>query len=523
MFVNLLITIVAFVVVLGVLVFVHELGHFLLAKSMGVGVETFSLGFGKRLFGWRHGETDYRISAVPLGGYVKMYGEDPTTDIPEDQRAKSFTHKAVWKRFLVVLAGPVFNILLAFVVIFGVIKVTGMTELLPQIGGFSKDSPAAAAGMQPGDLITEVNNLPVKTWEAMTDQIRASDGNTIVFKADRDGQLLLFEVTPVATPGKTMFGEETTHYAVGIQSGPYFDHAPMGFGASFKRSVKETANLCVLMVQIIIKLFDGTVSTKTLGGPILVAEMAGEQAQSGLLSFLFFLALFSVNLGVLNLLPIPVMDGGHLLMYIVEGIKGKPVGEKFQEVLNKIGFAILAALMVLVFYNDGLRIFKRLTSPGVPQEITVVLQQYPMPKLSPELAFIGLAEPKLLKKMQTGYRVDRAMYDDITGEQPNQWRPDWYVVGMGPDVKPLFVDIKEQAQGFPVYVAEYGLGRWDITRAANSIADFVEIARLLNTAVADDVIDKESFFTKITGFTDDFSIWKECLESIIDARNNDDF
>lgn len=353
---NLVLMAVALAVVLGILVFAHELGHFLLAKLMGVGVETFSLGFGPRVLGFRYGTTDYRISAIPLGGFVKMTGEDPTDEISEADKARSFAHKPVWRRFLVVLAGPVFNILLAFIILFGIIKFTGVHQLLPIAGGFPQDSPVAAAGMQTGDRITAINGIPVSTWEEMTEEIRTKGANNLEITIDREGETINFTVTPTQMQAKTVFGEEVTHYAIGIQSGPHFEHIKLGFGQTFVRAAKETAGLCKLMVQIIVKLFEGVVPLNTLGGPILVAQMAEEQAKSGALEFLFFLALFSVNLGVLNLLPIPVMDGGHLLMYVIEAVKGKPVGESAQGILNRIGIAILVALMALVFYNDITRI-----------------------------------------------------------------------------------------------------------------------------------------------------------------------
>ena len=194
----------------------------------------------------------------------------------------------------------------------------------------------------------------------MTAHIQNSNGRPISIIIQREDQTLTLTVPPTTLETKTVFGEDITVYAIGIESGPYLRHIPMGFGDTVVRSLKETGGLCVLMVKIIVKLFEGVVPLDTLGGPIMVAQMAEQQAKTGVLEFFFFLALFSVNLGVLNLLPIPVMDGGHLLLMIIEAIKGKPVNDKAQEILNRIGIALLVALMVLVFYNDITRIiFKK--------------------------------------------------------------------------------------------------------------------------------------------------------------------
>lgn len=503
---NLIFMAVALAVVLGILVFVHELGHFLFAKLMGVGVDTFSLGFGPRIFGFRHGKTDYRISAVPLGGYVKMVGEDPTADIPERDKARSFTHKPVWRRFLIVFAGPLFNILLAFVVLFGIIKFTGITDLLPKIGDFPEDSPAQAAGIQKDDLITDINGIPIKTWDEMADAIRNCKGNDLTIVVDRNGQSLTFTVTPTTIEGKTVFGEDVTHYAIGIINGPYFEHKPLGIGATFVKAAQETVGLCKLMVQIIVKLFEGVVPLDTLGGPILVAQMAETQAKTGVLEFLFFLALFSVNLGVLNLIPIPVMDGGHLLMYIIEGIKGKPVGENYQEVLNRIGIGLLIALMVLVFYND----IKRVFFPPAEAKLMRALKDNPMPEVAANFPAIKLANIDDLRNIQIGYnRGDAGLaLADRVEERP--WSVTWVVIGESLDQEPLFVSLNEAGSAFPVYAGhKLDDDIWQPRKAANSIPDFVSILNRLNAEVQKDTFDAEAFLADITAHTDDLSLWRE--------------
>lgn len=511
---NLVFMAVALAVVLGILVFVHELGHFLFAKLMGVGVETFSLGFGPRIFGFRRGNTDYRIAAVPLGGFVKMVGEDSTADIPERDKARSFTHKPLWRRFLIVFAGPLFNILLAFVVLFGIIKITGITDLLPKIGAFPEDSPAQMAGIQEADLITEINGIPIKTWDEMAAAIRDCGGHDLTVVVDRDGQNLTFTVNPTTIQGKTVFGENTTHYGIGIINGPYFEHKNLGLGATFVRAVRETAGLCKLMVQIIVKLFEGVVPLNTLGGPILVAQMAETQAKTGGLEFLFFLALFSVNLGVLNLLPIPVMDGGHLLMYIIEGIKGKPVGDKYQEVLNRIGITLLIALMILVFYND----IKRVFFPPAEAKLMTVLRANPMPQVTADFPEIRLANAENLLKEQIGYSRSEAGLAIADRVVEGSWSVSWVVIGQSLNEEPLFVSLNEVDYGFPVYVGhQLTEDRWQPEKAANSIHDFVAILQRLDTEVQKAVFNTEVFLVDIEPYTDDLTLWRKYANSLESA------
>lgn len=511
---NLIFMAVALAVVLGILVFVHELGHFLFAKLMGVGVETFSLGFGPRVLGFRCGNTDYRIAAVPLGGFVKMVGEDPTADIPERDKARSFNHKPLWRRFLIVFAGPLFNILLAFVVLFGIIKFTGVTELLPKIGDFPEDSPAQQAGIQEADLITEINGIPIKTWDEMAAAIRDCGGHELSIVVNRDGQSLTFAVPPTTIQSKTVFGENTTHYGIGTINGPYFEHKALGLGATFVRAVKETAGLCKLMVQIIVKLFEGVVPLDTLGGPILVAQMAETQAKTGGLEFLFFLALFSVNLGVLNLLPIPVMDGGHLLMYIIEGIKGKPVGDKYQEVLNRIGITLLIALMVLVFYND----IKRVFFPPAEAKLMAALRANPMPEVAVDFPGIRLASTENLLKEQIGYSRSEAGLAIADRVVEGPWSVSWVVIGQSLYAEPLFVSLNEVDAGFPVYVGhKLAADRWQPEKAANSIHDFVAILQRLDVEVQNGFFNAEAFLADIAAHTDAITLWREYADSLKSA------
>ena len=347
----------AFVIVLGVLIFFHELGHFLVARLFGVGVEKFSLGFGPRLFGKKVGLTDYRISAIPLGGYVKMVGEDPDAEIAPADRAISFTHKHVFKRILIVAAGPLFNLFLAVIIFYVIFQISGLYILKPAVGQVQAESPAQTAGLKEGDAIVAIDDRPVESWDDMSRIIKESGGKTLTLAVKREGAEFVTRVTPNVTTTQNIFGEDQQRYVIGIvASGEYYTRDLNPFQAA-KESILQTYRVTRLTVLSIVKLIQGTVSTKTLGGPIMIAEMAGRQAKEGFISLVFFIALLSINLAILNFLPIPVLDGGHLLFFFVEAVIGRPVNTRMREIAQQVGIFILILLMVYVFYNDITRIF----------------------------------------------------------------------------------------------------------------------------------------------------------------------
>jgi len=348
----------AFVVVLGVLIFVHELGHFLVARLFGVGVEKFSLGFGPRLFGKKIGLTDYRVSAIPLGGYVKMMGEDPTSEMDPRDIPLSFTHKHVFKRMLIVAAGPAFNLLLPLLIFFGIFQISGTYILKPSIGEVQESSPARAAGLQAGDTITAINGTLVTNWDEMAALIAGSGGRSLSVTIQRpewDG--FTVTVTPQATMSKNIFGEDVQRYIIGISSAGEVVNQRLNPIASFVESVRQTYNITKLTIVSIVKMIQGTVSAKTLGGPIMIAEMAGQQAREGTLNLVFFIALLSINLAIINFLPIPVLDGGHLLFFLIEAVIRRPLNTRMREISQQAGIFILIMLMIFVFYNDITRIF----------------------------------------------------------------------------------------------------------------------------------------------------------------------
>jgi len=350
-------SILSFIVVLGVLIFFHEFGHFLVARLFGVGVEKFSLGFGPRLIGKKVGITDYRISAIPLGGYVKMVGEEPDAEIAPEDISLSFTHKHVAKRMLIVAAGPVFNILLAVIIFFGIFFASGTFILKPSVGSVKQGSPAFAAGLEKGDLITAINESTINSWDEMAEIINASKGQKINLAVRRGESTRNFSLAPEQVTTKNIFGEDVQRYIIGITASGETYSKELNLFQAFSESMIQTYRVTELMVVIIAKLITGDISTDTLGGPIMIAQMAGDSAKAGIGSLISFIALISVNLAIINLLPIPVLDGGHLLFFSIEAVKGRPVSIKVREIAQQVGLFLLILLMILVFYNDISRIF----------------------------------------------------------------------------------------------------------------------------------------------------------------------
>ncbi|MBI5181920.1 MAG: RIP metalloprotease RseP [Nitrospirae bacterium] len=352
-------TVISVLIVLGVLIFVHELGHFLFAKWMGVGVLKFSLGLGPRLIGWKWGETEYAISIIPFGGYVKMIGQDDLKvqspeEISEEERAKSFIHKSPSRRAAIVAAGPVFNFILAFV-IFTIVSLNGIYINLPQLGEITEGTPAKAAGFMKDDIVKSIDGRPIKSWDEMVEIVRRSAGKKLFFAVERDGKQMEINVAPEAKKVKNIFGEENEVGQIGVMNAGRFIVEKTNPLYAVYYGALQTWKLTELTVVGLLKMIQGTVSVKEIGGPLQIAAMSGEAASAGILNLLAFIAVISINLAILNLLPIPVLDGGHLLFFAIEGIMGKPLDLKKMEIAQKIGFAILITLIVFAFYNDIMR------------------------------------------------------------------------------------------------------------------------------------------------------------------------
>ncbi len=351
-------TILAFIIVLGVLVFFHELGHFLVARLCGVGVEIFSLGFGPRVLGRTVGRTDYRVSAVPLGGFVKMVGEEPDADIPPEDIPASFTHKNVYKRIMIVAAGPLFNLLLAVLIFYVIFLISGTYIRKAVVGTVTEESPAATAGLQEGDRIAAINGMEINTWKEMSEAISTSGGKHLALTIERNDSEVVKYITPKLTvTTDNIFQEEQERYVIGITAGNEFITRSLGPVEALGQSLERTWFFTELTVMSVVKLIQGNVQTRdALGGPIMIAQMAGEQARAGTTNLVFFIALLSINLAILNFLPIPVLDGGHLLFFSIEAVTGKPVNTRVREVAQQAGIFVLLLLMIFVFYNDISRI-----------------------------------------------------------------------------------------------------------------------------------------------------------------------
>ncbi|HDJ22577.1 MAG TPA: RIP metalloprotease RseP [Candidatus Aminicenantes bacterium] len=422
-------TLVAFAIVFGILVFVHEFGHFFMGKLVGMRIEVFSWGYGRRLVGIKKGETDYRISLIPMGGYVKFSGEDAFEE-PSKLDTRDFMAKKRWQRFLVLVMGSVMNIILALVLM-AIINMVGVNvpayqDQVPVIGWIEPDSPAQKAGLLPGDKIVMINNQAVKTWSDVNLVISSRPERTLMLKIERQGKV---KQVPLTTESRTryqmgyagFFGQILTQVAMvepgspaekaGLQPGDvilaindepvYFyrfveviqknPEVPLKFlvqrgkdklelivtprregdvgkigvmqtpqsilkkyppGAAFIQSIKENARLAFLVVNFIKDLITGEASARQLGGPIEIANFSYAAFRMGFLAMMSWIALISLQLGIINLFPIPILDGGQILVLMVEGIIRRDLSPKVKQVIMQIGFAMFIFILVFAILND---------------------------------------------------------------------------------------------------------------------------------------------------------------------------
>lgn len=438
-----------FLIVLGVLVSFHELGHFLAARWVGVKVLKFSLGFGPKLTGRQIGETEYLISAVPLGGYVKLFGEEEIDTLTPEEQRRSFAHQSLWARSLIVAAGPGFNFLLAYLIFSGSLAtgtplfVPTFRDLSPDVEALRPDSPAELAGIKVGDRIIRVNEKDISTRSELLEAIGRSNGKQLTIDVRRGDQVRTLLVTPTGTtvPGGGKDGEETTVYQIGVEeTAPVITAVMSGspaMAAGFEngdrvvsiegqsistwgqmtklvrdnpntplrvevqrgnrvltltvtpgaekvvvdgkpaeigkigisgpgRSVIKASNpvnalyeglratwgWTELTAVGLYKMVVGEISASNIGGPLTIANISGEAASQGAFSIVSLIAILSINLGVLNLLPIPILDGGHLAFFAVEGILRRPLGERQRELAQQVGLVLLLCIMVFAFWND---------------------------------------------------------------------------------------------------------------------------------------------------------------------------
>lgn len=349
-----------FLLVLTVLVFVHELGHYLVARRNGVRIEVFSIGFGPELFGWTdRAGTRWKFSAVPLGGYVKMFGDADPASTPgaavpgmtAAERSVSFHHKRLGQRAAIVAAGPIANFLFAVVALAVLFATAGQSFTPPDVGGVQPGSAAERAGLQPGDLIVSINGSGIQRFEEIRQMVSIMPGEALEIVVERDGRTLSLAATPDVRELTDRFGNVQRIGQLGIMRGGAETrrHDPL---TAVWQAGREVAGMISGTFVALGQMIEGSRGTEELGGPLRIAQMSGEVAQVGWYPLITFMAFLSVNLGLINLFPVPLLDGGHLLFYALEGLRGRPLGPKAQEYGFRIGLALVLTLMVFTTWND---------------------------------------------------------------------------------------------------------------------------------------------------------------------------
>ena len=342
----------AFVVVLGVLVFVHELGHYLAARWRGVRVETFSIGFGQAITSWtdRSG-TVWKLAWLPLGGYVKLHGQERPQDVAEDVRARwipgqTFHDKTVLSRAIVVAAGPIANFALAMVLFAALFIAIGEPVALPVVGAVLPDSAAARAGLMVNDRIVSIAGDSIGTFEDLQHSVTMHPGETLKMNIRRDGADQQLDVT---TESRDSGGRKVG--LLGIRGGAV-EYRHVSVPAALLGGVTQTWTITKETFTGLAQMISGTRGTEELGGPLRIAQLSGQVAQLGVASLVSFIAVLSVNLGLINLFPVPVLDGGHLVFYLAEALRGRPLPQRAQEYGFRAGLAFLACLFVFATWND---------------------------------------------------------------------------------------------------------------------------------------------------------------------------
>jgi len=351
--------IIPFIVVLGVLIFFHELGHFLIAKLCNVKVLKFSLGFGPKVVGKKMGETEYIISALPLGGYVKMLGEENDEEIIPEEAHRSFSKQPVVTRIAIAAAGPLFNFLLAFILFSGIFLISGYPIMIPEVGQVRPDSPADKSRIIKGDIIEYIDGQKINKWSDIKKFIEKSPQKDLHMVIIRGNKKISTIVSPKEEIVKNIFGEEIKSALIGIVASGKIAELQLGPFRALKEGGKKTWELTALTVLTVVKLFQGVIPLKTIGGPIMIGQLTGDIARENVSYLLPFMAVISINLAILNLLPVPVLDGGLILLFLIEIVIRKPLSIKKREVAQKIGFFLLILLMAIVFYNDLARIITK--------------------------------------------------------------------------------------------------------------------------------------------------------------------
>jgi regulator of sigma E protease len=347
---------VPFLLILSVVVFVHEFGHYWVARRNGVGIEVFSIGFGPELFGLndRHG-TRWKFSAIPLGGYVKMLGDadaaSATIDLSHARDPDSFPSKSVWQRMAIVVAGPLANFVFAIVALAILFAVVGRPFTPAEVGAVQPESPAAAAGLLPGDKVTAVDGASIKSFEELQTLVRGSAGRELLVTIDRDGERLDLPLTPAASEIEDRFGNRHQVGLIGVSRAGVEYRRSNPLLALFEATA-ETGRMIGGTLYALGEMIVGSRGTQELGGPLRIAQMSGQIAQDGFVPAIWFTAVLSINLGLINLFPIPMLDGGHILLYGIEAARGRALTERSQEIAFRFGLAMVLSLMVFATWND---------------------------------------------------------------------------------------------------------------------------------------------------------------------------
>ncbi len=358
--------ILPFVVLILIVVFIHEYGHYYFAKKYGVGVTDFSIGFGKEIFGWNDKSgTRWKICWIPLGGYVKFFGdrnvfsqadqEKIIQKYNEDERKKLFVLKPLYQRSLIVFGGPLANFLLALVIFFSIYIFIGKDFTPAVINEVQKDSPAMVGGLKQNDIILEIDGNKVKSIMEVSKFIMMSTDEIIDFKVKRSYDELIFKIKPDTILGEDNLGNKINKRIVGIKLGAYNDqinHVKLGPAKAIYHAVNEVYFVSISSLKYIGAMIFGKADTSQLGGPIRIAKISGQVAEFGVLAFVSMMAYISISLGLINLFPIPMLDGGHLMFYAFEKLLGRPLSQKTQEGFFRIGMFLLLSLMFFTTFND---------------------------------------------------------------------------------------------------------------------------------------------------------------------------
>jgi regulator of sigma E protease len=350
---------IAFIAALGPLVFFHELGHYLVARWFGVGAESFSIGFGREVAGWTDKRnTRWKVGWLPLGGYVKFVGDmnavsmpGEVEELPPEDRKRSFHHRAVWQRFLIVLAGPLANFLLAIAIFAAFFALWGMPRTANLVTGMEVGGAAQAAGVRTGDRILSIGARDTPSFEDISQIVVMRPGDRVLLEVDRKGEALEIPVTIGVRQEVDQFGQQFRIGRLGVL-GQQRQYARLPIVEVVPSAVDFTWSMTRSIVDALGQILTGQRSVKELGGPLKMAQIAGQQASLGLFEFVYLVALFSINLGFINLLPVPMLDGGHLALYTVEAVQRRPVSMRAQEWAFRGGLAFLLALLLFTTLND---------------------------------------------------------------------------------------------------------------------------------------------------------------------------